>query len=245
MATKKTKKKAEPEEPAGAPKVFDVAKPGKTAADPTARPIIVGHGSMIKQDPMVVDTDGSESKASTPPSTEGVKIVPISDGSDDDKKEKVAVEPPAEEEKTPEEAEPKAEEATEPPAEEPKSEEPEVPEEPPKEEPQSSAEEQPKQQAEENAPDAAAAATDTLASKAATQKEDQKKLEEEAKKAEELNKLVESKKYYVKVHQGPAGHSYASWLFFILLFTSIGVVLAIDAGLLNVGIALPFDLIKN
>jgi hypothetical protein len=34
-------------------KMFDVAKPGKTAADPTSRPIIVGQGARIKQDPMV------------------------------------------------------------------------------------------------------------------------------------------------------------------------------------------------
>ncbi len=34
-------------------KPFDVAKPGDTAADATARPLIVGHGSSLKQDPMV------------------------------------------------------------------------------------------------------------------------------------------------------------------------------------------------
>lgn len=38
-------------------RVFDVAKPGKTAADPTSRPIIVGHGTRMKNDPMVNSGD--------------------------------------------------------------------------------------------------------------------------------------------------------------------------------------------
>lgn len=37
-------------------KLFDVAEPGKTAASTTSRPVIVGHKSMTKRDPMVVDS---------------------------------------------------------------------------------------------------------------------------------------------------------------------------------------------
>ncbi len=35
-------------------KVFDVSKPGKTTADPTSRPVILGHGP-VGEDPMVVN----------------------------------------------------------------------------------------------------------------------------------------------------------------------------------------------
>ena len=51
--TKKTAKKDEPNEIPSAPAVFDVSKPGETAAHPTSRPVILGHTSMLKKDPMV------------------------------------------------------------------------------------------------------------------------------------------------------------------------------------------------
>jgi hypothetical protein len=38
----------------------DVARPGKTPANPTSRPVIVGHRPMLHQDPMVSKTDESE-----------------------------------------------------------------------------------------------------------------------------------------------------------------------------------------
>lgn len=34
-------------------KLSDVARPGKSVPDPTSRPIIVGHGARMKQDPMM------------------------------------------------------------------------------------------------------------------------------------------------------------------------------------------------
>ena len=40
-------------------KVFDVAKPGETAADASSRPVIVGHKNLLK-DPMVKDNAASE-----------------------------------------------------------------------------------------------------------------------------------------------------------------------------------------
>lgn len=41
------------------PKNVDVAKPGNVAADATARPIIVGHGSALNQDPMMATQPGA------------------------------------------------------------------------------------------------------------------------------------------------------------------------------------------
>lgn len=45
-------------------KVFDVTKPGLTPADPSSRPIIVGHKKTIQEDPMVVPADTSNDEVS-------------------------------------------------------------------------------------------------------------------------------------------------------------------------------------
>lgn len=50
-----------------ASKAFDVSEPGKSPADPTSRPIIVGHGTMLSHDPMVSDT--SKTEANSVPNT--------------------------------------------------------------------------------------------------------------------------------------------------------------------------------
>lgn len=46
------------------PKTFDVTKPGKTPAAATSRPIIVGHGPMMK-DPMVSESNAKDSAMPT------------------------------------------------------------------------------------------------------------------------------------------------------------------------------------
>jgi hypothetical protein len=61
--------------------VMDVAKPGKNAPDASAKPVIVGHGPMVR-DPMVnADTDAevekpeSEEQASVPAVSIGKKVI--------------------------------------------------------------------------------------------------------------------------------------------------------------------------
>lgn len=49
-------------------KLVDVAKPGETAASATSRPIIVGHGSTMKLDPMVKAAAG-DAKDTPPPAS--------------------------------------------------------------------------------------------------------------------------------------------------------------------------------
>ncbi len=44
-------------EPNNSDKLADITPPGKTPARATSRPIIIGHGSMVKADPMVVTED--------------------------------------------------------------------------------------------------------------------------------------------------------------------------------------------
>ena len=77
-----SKNKTEPEELKNeidnSAKLFDVAKPGKTPPSATSRPVIVGHGSMVKNDPMVVrgDTEKDEGKQPFKISVRELKIVP-------------------------------------------------------------------------------------------------------------------------------------------------------------------------
>lgn len=214
---KKTTKKDETEMASGAPKLFDVAQPGKTAASATSRPIIVNHGSMIKQDPMVKD------EAVAGPTKSG------------------DIAPPSQSKKAKEVVQPSVENDEKPPTEEVKK--------PEKEEAVTPEPKDAENTDSTTAPDASSetgseVATE-LANKIASNKEEKAKAEEQSKKVEELNKLIDSKKYFVQIHQGPTSRNLSSWILVILLLATIGVVLAIDAEVLNVGLLLPFDLIKK
>jgi hypothetical protein len=69
--------------------------------------------------------------------------------------------------------------------------------------------------------------------------------EEDRKRQELTDKLVASKKYYVPI--GAAGKKRTArnvGLLFVILAVIIGAALAIDAGLIQTDITLPFDLIK-
>ncbi len=88
-------------------KFFDVAKPGKTAPDPTSRPIIVGHGERIKQDPMVSDASTSKPVKEEPKITESKAahekvVAPIDEIADPKAKEEPKEEPKPEPEPKPE-----------------------------------------------------------------------------------------------------------------------------------------------
>ena len=215
-------------------KVMDVAKPGKSAPSSTSKPVIVGHKPMI-QDPMVTPSENGEEAAV--PKEEKVatrsvkKIVPLSDQAE------------AQEEK-PAETEPTSETATD-----------SVDEKPAEEEAKESADEEPAAaEAEEAAPAEEptdkpstdeTAAVDAIASQATKRKEGDL-TEEEKKKAEAINKLIEDKTYYLKI--GQAHHKRNTTVFALLgfvLLVVIGGVLAIDAGMVETGITLPFDLIAN
>lgn len=60
--------------------VMDVSKPGKAAAPATARPLIVGHGSMI-QDPMVRRGEADAAADGTQPKRDKVFLKPIAEDS--------------------------------------------------------------------------------------------------------------------------------------------------------------------
>jgi hypothetical protein len=70
--------------------------------------------------------------------------------------------------------------------------------------------------------------------------------EEEKKKQEELNNLIAEKKYFVPIGQVAHRRNQRAVLVVVALLVILaGVYLAIDAGLVNLNVNLPFDLIKN
>lgn len=76
-------------------KVFDVSKPGETAADPTSRPVIVGHTGTRQQDPMVVEEKTDEK--TSPANKEKLVLEP---------KRELNIEPPSELENSKKDPEP-------------------------------------------------------------------------------------------------------------------------------------------
>jgi hypothetical protein len=229
-------------------KVFDVAKPGKSAPDATARPVIVGHKPMI-QDPMVnasdtgTETAPVENDEKVTPIRSAKKIVPLGDKAPEntsqakDETPKEADEPGAVDmqEKTEED------QAAEVSKDETAGSEPEPNADKPTDEPAP----KPSEETADSPSTSEAAAVDALASQA-TRKKEGELTEEEKKKIEAINKLIEDKTYYVKVAQ--ANHKRNATLFILLgliLVVIIGGALAIDAGMINPGVTLPFDLISN
>lgn len=215
-------------------KVMDVAKPGKSAPSSTSKPVIVGHKPMI-QDPMVMPSEGSDEAAA--PADEKVtstrsvkKIVPLSDQDETTEVDAAAVEPAAETESDTAENVSKEENSEESSAEEPSA---------------AAVEEAPAEQAEANPSTDETAAVDAIASQATKRKEGDL-TEEEKKKAEAINKLIEDKTYYLKIgHANKKRNSAIYGLLALVLVMVVAGALAIDAGLVETGITLPFDLISN
>ncbi len=202
----------EAEEVKTAPKIKDVANPGETPPSATARPIITGHGSILKQDPMMADKSEPDEKITT-------------------KKAELTIKPETESEP----------ESTETSEESPKGENKDEP-------PEANEAEKGETKNDEDSTGSDSAAIDSLATSAGNKKQDAKQAEEERKKTEKINELIASKRYSIPITEG--GHKassqrFMSWLLLILLASAVGVYLAIDAGYLDIGIALPFDLIKN
>ncbi len=218
-----------------APKVMDVAKPGKSAPSTTSRPVIVGHGPMM-QDPMVNDQNDSKKEENTEKVVvHGPKVIAplgISNGSTEETKKAEppgAPEPPAEPEATPETLKPEDQptEAAEPkPDAQPEPQKAEATPEPAKDEPSEDG------------------AVDALAEQAAKAKKPPEDVEA-AKRQEALDKLVTEKKYFVPIGQ-VSRRRHARWalFLFILLVLAAACVLAVDAEVVDLGIDLPFDLIK-
>jgi hypothetical protein len=227
-----------------AAKVFDVSHPGKTAAHAAGRPVIVGHTSMIKEDPMV--------SAAPPPETANpAKRTEIVITPPEDEPEAVtvksAVKPPAEAKSEAQTAVTKPEEPTKPdepaaaeaskPADMPPAEavvpNPEVT---PDEDPAAKPDDEPAKAVDESADDSEPRpATDPK------NEDGEKQSAEEAQKAAAIQELIDSKKYVVPINT--VKQRQTKWIvaFVLFLLVMIGFTdLAMDADYIKIsGVTAP------
>lgn len=202
--------------------VMDVSKPGKSPANATARPIITGHEMM--KDPMV-----NEEPAKMEGVTEDVT-------SSEEKTEKAAVAPTSHKIIQPlGDAEEKPAETDEKSASEDEKSEP--------------TEEEATEDKKEAAPPPVTddAVVDAVLDQVGDKKEETKESEEERKRQEQVNKLVEEKKYFVPIGQINKRRNNRIVLLILgaLLPVIVGLGLAADAGAINLGFKVPFDFIKD
>lgn len=255
MPAKKSTDKPEPK------KFIDVSAPGKSAPDSTSRPVIVSHRPMI-EDPMVAKS-GPETPSAPPLASKGKIPNPLNSASSKSSKKtdsppekksedsdsivpvKVVAKTPNEDTKpdTPKEEKP----ATKEPESKPSTEGKPTPASPapkstdhekPAETSQGESEWSEKSENEGDVPGMTKAA------------EERKKAEAEAaKKAEneKYERMISEKTYFAPIDTSvsSSGSKLVNVLLFLLLLALVGGILAIDAGLLDIGIDLPFDLIKQ
>jgi hypothetical protein len=200
--------------------VMDVSKPGKTPADATTRPIISGHE--IMKDPMVNEE---------PDKMEGVTVdVKTSD----DPKEEIAVpttshkviQPISRSEENQEETkEESAETLTE----------------------EADADPKPSEDEKQETAVTEDAVVDAVLDQVGDKKEETKESEEDRKRQEQVDKLVEEKKYFVPIAQERKRRNNRLVLLVLgaLLPVVVGLGLAADAGAINLGFKVPFDFIKD
>lgn len=197
-------------------KTMDVAKPGESAPDTSARPVLVTHRPMV-QDPMVKEDKKSEdavvadAEPKTEPTIRGEKVIqPVNSNT--------SAEAPADDQP----ATPAKSEDSEP--------------EPP----------QPEKTEEDSQAKDAAVVDAVVDQATEDKKKQNKLSDEEKAKQEALQKLIEEKKYFVPVGQVSRRRNRRALLTVaILVLLLIGGYLAIDAGLIKTTITLPIDLIKS
>lgn len=202
--------------------IMDVSKPGKVPAEPSARPVIVGHKPMV-QDPMVTSPEADNPDEKQPkedaqpisPSSGKKVIVPLGEQAENA--------PPSGEQDaadTPEDTG-----SQQPAADEAKAEE------------QSETPESTDVISESAVVDSVVDQVDI-----GTKREEEQKAEEERKKAEALEKLIVEKKYFVPIGKTHRTSKKGIWVFTaVLLLIFIGLIGAIDAEVLEAGFSLPFD----
>lgn len=194
--------------------VFDIAKPGKSAAAATSRPVIVNHGPMMR-DPMVSDKEEKSTEEKTAPTAPTHRVItpPSATKADPVSAEPAPESKPSEPEATPEESAP--------------------------------APEKPEEKTETSAPNQAA--VNALAEQANRRKKSDPTAEELA-RTTEIEKLIETKKYAVPIGEVRRRRN-TRRLFVSLIALAViavsGLYLAVDAGLLDAPIDLPYEFLKG
>lgn len=233
-------------------KVFDVAKPGKSAPSSSSRPVITTHKIMV-EDPMVAKTAPPVQE----PKKSAAKAVPPSTGEDTDaaavesneqllSSKRITIMPIShDDEQTKPETKPLVKTDTVPEAKE------QMPAEPASPEPAPLAETKQQPESPENtagAPETSdVAAMDAVLEQVDAGKKNQETDADKAKQ-EQLEKLIASKEYYLPIDEAKHIHAVERFLAIALLVSLLaaaGVYLAVDAGLIKANVNLPLDLIKN
>jgi hypothetical protein len=199
--------------------IMDVAKPGKTMPTPTSRPIITNHGSSIIKDPVVKQTTDTTSTNEDAPKDESPRPL---------KTTGKTVQPLAGKEAeskkvdTPSNAKKLSEDTTD-----------------------DSAKQDELVISDSNASDAAI--VDAVAEQAGSGKRQKQEDAAEAKRREELEKLIAEKKYILPIKQQSArgSGSKISTLVLVVLVALVGAYCLIDAGVVNAGFKMPFHIFKQ
>jgi FtsZ-interacting cell division protein ZipA len=231
--TKKTESSDSNEEK----RVFDVSKPGETAAGPNSRPVIVRR-SMIKKDPMF-SGDGEKSKAEAEdeekpgkaePLAVSVKDVPDPEAKQENAEEKTGKkgkkeeQPDAAPDNQADEVQPEADKQTETKSED--SDQPKPETEAPQDD--ASADDEPK--------NSDAATVETLAGDAKTAREAKNQSKENEEAAKERQKLIDSKQYFLNIGEAKrrkTGARVLTVLIILLILAGVAYLLALDAEIIE------------
>ena len=216
-----------------APKVMDVSKPGKTNPDSSGRPLVVTHRPMVQDPTLAKSAQADETDIPSAPDVDkttakriGIRIEPDGElkqeeeAEEEPKEQRAEVEENQQTEETPETEEP----GDDTPA--PKPAEPET---------------------SDTETSSDAATVDAVAGEAETKTQQQAQSKEETAKQEAVARLIETKQYNVSIKtpkSQTAKHVLVAVLL-ILLVAAVAFEIAIDAGIVDVGIPPVVDLIKN
>lgn len=200
--------------------VMDVAKPGKTPANATSRPVIVSNSAVVQdasvvQDPDATAAEMSETKQSLRTHTKVVSPIVIEDDTEDqdDSPKQEAEEKPADSE--------------------------EVKKDTPAEDKKTSQDDEPL--------DNSSAIVDAVIDEVASQK-DKAQQNKEAVRADAVSKLVESKEYFLPIKQvntqrGSKKPALVALL--LLVATIVGLYALVDVGAIKPGFEVPFHVLGD
>lgn len=205
----------------------DVAKPGKTAPSASSRPIIVGHKPSI-QDPMVNDESTVSEELRVDVKRTVPKVVePLSSGSEQkqvvtEASEKVGASDTTDTETDRTQLSPETDNKSGKAVAESAT----------------------------NTDSTSTATVDAVIGQAVKDKDKdkqaEKKADELAKREEEVQKLIESKKYFVNIEQSTRKKRKNLWLFLIIfILLLVGTYLAVDSQVVNNNVKLPFEVFKE